>query len=199
MINHNVTWHKYSINRNDREIQHKHPAVALWFTGLSGSGKSTIADYLENYLYHMGINTYLLDGDNLRHGLCCDLGFSDVHRKENIRRVGEVVKLMIDAGLIVLTAFIAPYRAERQMVKRLLGEEKFIEIFVDTPLEICEGRDPKGLYEKARRRKLNYFPGVNATYEVPQNPDIHLDGTQSVVTLTNQILALLRNRKIIIS
>ncbi|QKJ88429.1 Adenylyl-sulfate kinase [Paramixta manurensis] len=193
----NVIWHPHAINRDDRERQHGHRGVVLWFTGLSGSGKSTVAGALEQALHQQGVNTYLLDGDNVRHGLCRDLGFSDADRKENIRRVGEVAKLMVDAGLVVLTAFISPHRAERQMVREMLGEGRFIEVFVDTPLDICEARDPKGLYKKARAGELANFTGIDAVYEAPTRPEIHLDGEQFVTKLTVQLLDLLRGRDII--
>lgn len=140
----NVVWHPHPVTVDDREQLHGHRGVVLWFTGLSGSGKSTVAGALEEALHNVGVSTYLLDGDNVRHGLCSDLGFSDEDRKENIRRVGEVASLMADAGLVVLTAFISPHRAERQMVRERVGNSRFIEVFVDTPLDICEQRDPKG-------------------------------------------------------
>lgn len=140
----NVVWHAHPVTQAQREQHHGHRGVVLWFTGLSGSGKSTVAGALEEALHRLGVSTYLLDGDNVRHGLCSDLGFSDDDRKENIRRVGEVAKLMVDAGLVVLTAFISPHRAERQMVRERLGEGRFIEVFVDTPLAICEARIRKG-------------------------------------------------------
>ncbi|KAB8305238.1 adenylyl-sulfate kinase [Erwinia endophytica] len=193
----NVVWHAHAVTRAERERQHGHQGVVLWFTGLSGSGKSTVAGALEQALHQSGVSTYLLDGDNVRHGLCRDLGFSDDDRKENIRRVGEVAKLMVDAGLVVLSAFISPHRAERQMVRDMLGEGRFIEIFVDTPLEICEARDPKGLYKKARAGELRNFTGIDAVYEAPVEPEIHLNGEQLVTKLLVQVLDLLRERDII--
>lgn len=193
----NVVWHAHAVTRAERERQHGHQGVVLWFTGLSGSGKSTVAGALEQALHQSGVSTYLLDGDNVRHGLCRDLGFSDDDRKENIRRVGEVAKLMVDAGLVVLSAFISPHRAERQMVRDMLGEGRFIEIFVDTPLEICEARDPKGLYKKARAGELRNFTGIDAVYEAPAEPEIHLNGEQLVTKLLVQVLDLLRERDII--
>lgn len=193
----NVVWHDHPVSQEDRERQHGHQGVVLWFTGLSGSGKSTVAGALEQVLHRQGVSTYLLDGDNVRHGLCRDLGFSDEDRKENIRRVGEVAKLMVDAGLVVLTAFISPHRAERDMVREMLGEGRFIEVFVDTPLAICEARDPKGLYKKARAGELRNFTGIDSAYEAPERPDIHLDGEQLVTHLTAQIGDLLRQRDII--
>ncbi|KTS32240.1 adenylyl-sulfate kinase [Pantoea dispersa] len=193
----NVVWHDHPVTRTEREQQHGHRAVVLWFTGLSGSGKSTVAGALEQALHRLGVSTYLLDGDNVRHGLCRDLGFSDDDRKENIRRVGEVAKLMVDAGLVVLTAFISPHRAERQMVRNLLGDGQFIEVFVDTPLAVCEARDPKGLYKKARAGELRNFTGIDSVYEAPDAPEIQLDGEQLVTKLTGQLLDLLRHHDII--
>lgn len=193
----NVVWHDHPVTREEREQQHGHQGVVLWFTGLSGSGKSTVAGALEQALHRAGVSTYLLDGDNVRHGLCRDLGFSDDDRKENIRRVGEVAKLMVDAGLVVLTAFISPHRAERQMVRDLLGTGQFVEVFVDTPLAVCEARDPKGLYKKARAGELRNFTGIDSVYEAPDAPEIHLDGEQLVTNLTAQMLDLLRHRDII--
>nr|WP_024965546.1 adenylyl-sulfate kinase [Pantoea sp. IMH] len=193
----NVIWHSHAVTRDEREAQHGHRGVLLWFTGLSGSGKSTVAGALEQGLHKAGISTYLLDGDNVRHGLCRDLGFSDEDRKENIRRVGETAKLMVDAGLVVLSAFISPHRAERQMVRDLLGEGRFIEIFVDTPLAICEARDPKGLYKKARAGELRNFTGIDAVYEAPERAEMVLNGEEKVEVLCEQIAALLRSRQII--
>ena len=193
----NVVWHAHPVTRDAREQQHGHRGVVLWFTGLSGSGKSTVAGAVEEALHRAGVSSYLLDGDNVRHGLCSDLGFSDADRKENIRRVGEMAKLMVDAGLVVLTAFISPHRAERQMVRNTLEDGQFIEVFVDTPLAICEARDPKGLYKKARAGELRNFTGIDAVYEAPEQADIHLDGEQLVTKLATQVLDLLRDRDII--
>lgn len=193
----NVVWHAHDVTRESREKLHGHQGVVIWFTGLSGSGKSTLAGALEQALHQRGVSTYLLDGDNARHGLCRDLGFTDDDRRENIRRVGEVAKLMVDAGLVVLTAFISPHRAERKMVQDLLGEGQFIEVFVDTPLATCEARDPKGLYKKARAGELRNFTGIDSAYEAPEAPDSHLDGEQLVTNLTDQLLDLLGKRAII--
>ncbi|HBE9082088.1 MULTISPECIES: adenylyl-sulfate kinase [Serratia] len=193
----NVVWHPHAVTRAEREAANDHQGVVLWFTGLSGSGKSTVAGALEQALHQLGVSTYLLDGDNVRHGLCRDLGFSDDDRRENIRRVGEVAKLMVDAGLVVLTAFISPHRAERQMVREMLAEGQFIEVFVDTPLAICEARDPKGLYKKARAGELRNFTGIDSVYEAPERPDIRLNGEQLVTNLTAQLLDLLRGQAII--
>ncbi|WP_186370049.1 adenylyl-sulfate kinase [Yersinia bercovieri] len=193
----NIVWHPHAVTRQDREQQHGHQGVVFWFTGLSGSGKSTVAGVLEQALFARGVSTYLLDGDNVRHGLCRDLGFSDDDRRENIRRVGEVAKLMVDAGLVVLTAFISPHRAERQMVRDMLASGQFIEVFVDTPLAICEARDPKGLYKKARAGELKNFTGIDSIYESPEHADIHLQGEQLVTNLIEQLLDVLRGRAII--
>lgn len=152
-----------------------HPGKVIWFTGLSGSGKSTLANALEQALHQVGKHTYVLDGDNIRSGLNSDLGFSDVDRVENIRRIAEVSKLMLDAGLIVMTAFISPFRAEREMARELMGADHFIEVYVNTPLDICKSRDPKGLYKKALIGLINDMTGINSAYEIPQAPDIQVD------------------------
>ncbi|CDG46829.1 adenylyl-sulfate kinase [Serratia symbiotica] len=193
----NVVWHPHAVTRVDRETCNGHKGALLWFTGLSGSGKSTVAGALEQALHALGISTYLLDGDNVRHGLCGDLGFSDDDRRENIRRVGEVAKLMVDAGLVVLTAFISPHRDERQKIREMFDVASFIEVFVDTPLAICEARDPKGLYKKARAGKLRSFTGIDAVFEAPQQPDIRLDGQQLVTNSIAQLLYVLRDKTII--
>ncbi|TKI08840.1 adenylyl-sulfate kinase [Martelella alba] len=192
-----VVWHDHPVRREDRERLRRHQGAVVWFTGLSGSGKSTLAGVLEQELHRAGVSTYLLDGDNVRHGLCRDLGFDDDDRRENIRRVGEVARLMVDAGLLVLTAFISPHRAERRMVRDMLPPGRFIEAFVDTPLAVCEARDPKGLYKKARAGELAHFTGIDSAYEAPERPEIRLDGQQLVTHLTDQVLDLLRSRVII--
>lgn len=200
-IHQDIVWHPHQIGLKEREAQQVHKGCVLWFTGLSGSGKSTLADALEQTLYqystlHAPIRTYLLDGDNLRHGLCHDLGFSEQDRHENIRRVGEVAKLMVDAGLIVLTAFISPYQQDRQQVRERFAQGRFIEIFVDTPLALCEARDPKGLYQKVRRGEIKQFSGIDSPYERPTAPEIHLDGSLAINELTQQILAYLQQQQI---
>lgn len=200
-IQNDIVWHSHSIELKDREAIQAHQGCVLWFTGLSGSGKSTLANALEQVLYQYSlhrkpIRTYLLDGDNLRHGLCADLGFSETDRHENIRRVGEVAKLMVDAGLIVLTAFISPYQKDRKKIRDGFNQGQFIEIFVDTPLTICESRDPKGLYQKARRGELKQFSGIDSPYEIPSNPELHLDGTLPICELTQQILTYLQQHQI---
>ena len=170
----NIVWHAHKITKQERAVQKNQKPSILWFTGLSGSGKSTIANALEQRLFQLGYHTYLLDGDNVRHGLNKDLGFSDEDRIENIRRIGETAKLFADAGLIVLTAFISPFRSDRKLVRSLVGKGEFIEIFVDTPLEVCEKRDPKGLYAKARRGEIKLFTGIDSPYESPLEPEITL-------------------------
>ncbi|MCE2594559.1 adenylyl-sulfate kinase [Motilimonas cestriensis] len=192
MADENVVWHEHAIDKNTRSQQKNQQACVLWFTGLSGAGKSTVAGAVEQRLHQLGVHTYLLDGDNVRHGLCCDLGFSDDDRKENIRRVGEVAKLMVDAGLIVLTAFISPHRAERQMVRELLPEGEFAEVYVDVPLDICEQRDPKGLYKKARAGEITNFTGIDSVYEAPQNPEIQVEnGERPLSEAVDQIIQYL--------
>lgn len=185
-----IVWHEHAISKTDRANMNAQRPVLLWFTGLSGSGKSTIAGALEHALFQQGQRTYLLDGDNVRHGLNSDLGFSDADRVENIRRIGEVAKLMVDAGLIVLAAFVSPFRADRALVRSLLAEGEFIEVHVDTPLAVCEARDPKGLYKKARAGEIKHFTGIDSDYEPPQQLEILLDtGKHTVEECVEQILA----------
>jgi bifunctional enzyme CysN/CysC len=169
-----VHWQTFSVNRADRSSQKNQTPKCIWFTGFSGSGKSTISSLLEKRLFTEGKHTYLLDGDNLRHGLCRDLRFTEADRVENVRRVAEVAKLMVDAGLIVLVALISPFHAERVMARELFADGEFIEVFVDTPLEECERRDIKGLYAKARRGELKNFTGFDSPYEPPDSPEVHL-------------------------
>ncbi len=177
----NIIWHQHAIDKHQRSQQKQQKACVLWFTGLSGSGKSTIAGALEHRLVSEGYHTYLLDGDNVRHGLCQDLGFSEKDRQENIRRIGEVAKLMSDAGLIVLTAFISPHRSEREAVRALFPDGEFLEVFVDTSLDECERRDPKGLYKKARSGDIPNFTGISSPYEAPLAPEIHLPSDEESV------------------
>ena len=174
IINNNITWHHAVITRAHREKLNGHKGAALWFTGLSGTGKSTLAHAIEERLYYLGCRTFVFDGDNVRHGLCSDLGFSSEDRSENIRRIGEMVKLFVEAGMMAMTAFISPYRKDREWVRLLVGKENFVEIFCDCSLEICEKRDVKGLYAKARRGEIPEFTGISAPYEVPENPELHL-------------------------
>ena len=168
----NITWHETAITKGERRAQNGHGSCVLWFTGLSGSGKSTIANAFSSYLYEQGISEYVLDGDNIRHGLNKDLGFSDEDRAENIRRIGEVAKLFVDSGTIVTTAFISPFRSDRNQVRSLFDEGEFVEIFIDCPIDECERRDPKQLYAKARRGEIKDFTGIDSPYENPLEPEL---------------------------
>ena len=198
MLETKVIWQNMLVDKTMRsEHLGQRPAI-VWFTGLSGSGKSASANGLEKALFTLGYHTYLLDGDNVRHGLCKDLGFSDVDRVENIRRVGEVAKLMVDAGQIVLTSFISPFQSDRDMVRSLVGADEFIEVFVNTPLAVCEQRDPKGLYKRARRGEVKHFTGINSPYEEPHSPDIVINtATMSGEEVVNYLVTCLRNRYVI--
>ena len=190
----NISWQKLSINKNLRSNEKSQNPCILWFTGLSGSGKSTVANIVEQKLHQLGKHTYLLDGDNVRHGLNKDLGFTDTDRVENIRRIAEVSKLMLDAGLIVMVSFISPFKSERKMARELVEKNEFIEIFVDTPIEECEKRDPKGLYKKARSGKLKNFTGIDSDYEKPTSPEITLDTkTKNAEDSADKILLYLKN------
>ena len=171
----NIKWHDHQIQRQQRAEQKQQKPCLLWFTGLSGAGKSTLANALDERLWSMGRHTYLLDGDNVRHGLNRDLGFGDADRIENIRRIGEVSRLMVDAGLIVLSAFISPFKSDRQMVRNLFPVGEFIEVHVATPLSVCEERDPKGLYRKARAGEIKNFTGIDSAYEQPDNPELTIN------------------------
>jgi bifunctional enzyme CysN/CysC len=184
-----------SITRDDRERLNGHKGKVIWLTGLSGAGKSTIADALEQALHHQGKRTYILDGDNIRQGLNRDLGFTDADRVQNILRIAEVAKLMMDAGLIVITALISPFKAERQMAKELIGEENFVEVFVDTPLEVCEQRDPKGLYKKARSGQIPNMTGMNSPYERPEAPNIVITTTVELEQTVNRITTYLQENE----
>jgi len=194
----NVVWHHATVTRERREEMHKHKSVVLWFTGLSGSGKSTLAHATEERLHQMGCSTYVLDGDNVRHGLCGDLGFSDEDRKENIRRIGNVAKLMMESGVIVLTAFISPFRSDRELVRSMMPHGEFIEIFCKTDLTICEERDVKGLYKKAREGLIKDFTGISSPYEEPQKPEILTrTGEDSLDECAEQIVNFLSERGVI--
>ncbi len=197
MKSENTVWHAQSVSRQMREQQKGQRGKVLWYTGLSGSGKSTIANAVDIRLHELGKHSYLLDGDNVRHGLNGDLGFDDAARIENIRRVAEVAKLFVDAGLIVSTAFISPFRSDREYARDLIGAADFIEVFIDTPLEICEQRDPKGLYQKARAGEISNFTGISSPYETPNHPNIHIHTDElSVEQATAEIVAQLRFEKI---
>jgi bifunctional enzyme CysN/CysC len=185
----NLSWQSFEINRETRALMKNQKPMVIWFTGLSASGKSSIADIVEQKLAAVNKHTYLLDGDNFRHGLNKDLGFTDADRVENIRRVAEVARLMADSGLIVMTAFISPFQRERRMAREIVGDIDFIEVFVDTPLEVCEARDPKGMYAKARRGEIPNFTGISSPYEPPEKADIHLDaGDRSADELADEVL-----------
>ncbi len=191
-VSNDVVWHRSTVTHADRVQQKQQTPVVLWFTGLSGSGKSTVANAVESKLLSLGKHSYLLDGDNVRHGLNKDLGFSDEDRVENIRRIGEVAKLFVDAGSIVLTAFISPFIADREQVRELLGADQFLEVFIDTPLEVCEQRDPKGLYKKARAGEIKHFTGIDSEYQAPINPEIHIEtAEQSIEVCAEQVVTKL--------
>jgi adenylylsulfate kinase len=194
----NIHWHPVTVSREDREARNRHKSAVLWFTGLSGAGKSTLAHAVEGRLHAQACNTYVLDGDNVRHGLCGDLGFSSLERAENIRRVGEVSKLFVDAGIIVLTAFISPYQEDRARVRGLFEPGRFIEVHCECSLDICEQRDVKGLYRKARQGLMADFTGISAPYEPPLEPELVLDtATQTLEECVSRVMALLEKRAIL--
>jgi len=185
-----IVWQETKVTREDRYKLNNHRSCLLWFTGLSGAGKSTLATALEKELYEYGIRSYVLDGDNLRHGLNSNLGFTPEDRKENIRRIGEVSKLFVDAGLFALTAMISPYREDRQLVRERFAKREFIEVYVKCPLEVCERRDPKGLYKKARNGEIQNFTGISAPYEEPLNPEIIVESDKQ--TLEQSVQQVMR-------
>lgn len=194
----NTVWHNATVTRKRREDKNKHKSVVLWFTGLSGAGKSTLAHAVEEQLFEYGFNTFVLDGDNIRHGLCGDLGFSDSDRKENIRRISETAKLMLEAGVITLTAFISPFRAERAMARKLMPHGDFIEIHCYCPLSVCEQRDVKGLYQKARKGEIQNFTGISSPYEEPEKPELRIDTSAlSLDECVQKVITLLRLRNIL--
>lgn len=193
-INNNIVWHETKVNRESREKLLNQKGVVLWFTGLSGSGKSTVATALEKRLHEKGKLTYILDGDNIRHGLSANLGFSDEDRVENIRRIGEVSKLFVDTGVITIVTFISPFRAERGKVRDLLGSD-FIEVYIDCPIEVCEERDPKGIYKKARNGEIKNFTGIDSSYEAPLNPEITLQTyLKSIDDCVDEVISYLEKR-----
>ena len=207
----NVVWHEHSISREQREKLNGHRGCVVWFTGLSGSGKSTVANLVDHKLHELGVRTFVLDGDNVRHGLNATpailaethneafskrfgLGFSAEDREENIRRIGAVTELFASAGLVVLTAFVSPYRRDRDAVRKQLAAGDFVEIFVDAPLEVCESRDPKGLYKKARAGEIKGFTGIDDPYESPENAELVLDaGEKDAATLADEVVGFLRS------
>jgi adenylylsulfate kinase len=194
----NVVWHQATVTRARREQANGHRSFILWFTGLSGAGKSTLAHAVEERLHQIGCRTYVLDGDNVRHGLCADLGFSEADRIENIRRIGEVAKLMVEAGVIAMTAFISPFRAERQKVRSLMGEGEFIEVYCKCSLEICESRDVKGLYAKARAGLIKNYTGISSPYEEPEAAEIVIQtDAMSIDDSVDRVIDGLRERGLI--
>lgn len=191
----NIVLHSAKVTRSMREAQNNHRALLLWFTGLSGAGKSTLAHAVEERLHQKGCRTFVLDGDNVRFGLCSDLGFSNEDRKENIRRIAEAGKLMVEAGVIAMTAFISPFRADREKARTLFAEGDFIEIYCNAELEVCEGRDVKGLYQRARKGEVKEFTGISSPYEPPLNPELIVNtGTQTLEESVDQVMAFLQSR-----
>jgi adenylylsulfate kinase len=197
-ISSNVVWHHATVTRARREKQNGHRTTILWFTGLSGSGKSTLAHAVEEELHCMGCRTFVFDGDNVRHGLCADLGFSDKDRIENIRRVGEMAKLFLEAGVISLTAFISPFRSDRRKVRSLVPHGDFLEIYCNCSLEICEARDVKGLYKRARAGEIKDFTGISSPYEEPENPELNVDtGKLTLAESVAMVIGMLKARSVI--
>ncbi len=194
----NIVWHHATVTRERRQQQNGHKSVILWFTGLSGAGKSTLAHAVEEELHQSGAKTMVLDGDNVRHGLCSDLSFNDEDRKENIRRISETAKLMLESGVIVLTAFISPFQADRRVARKLFPHGEFIEVYCDCSLEVCESRDPKGIYKKARKGEIENFTGISSPYEVPEKPEITIKTDEQSLNDSVQIIVeYLQNRGII--
>ena len=195
----NVIWHEHLVSRIERNVLNKHRSKVIWFTGLSASGKSTIAHHLEKELYDRGVRTYVLDGDNVRHGLNSDLGFTREDRAENLRRIAETCRLFVDAGVMVLSAFISPFKADREKIAEIIGRNDFIEVHVDCPVEICENRDPKGLYKKARAGEIKGYTGVDSPYEAPESPDVKLPTNElDVESCVREVLELLDDKKLIL-
>jgi adenylylsulfate kinase len=195
----NTVWHHATVTRARREAQSGHRGAIIWFTGLSGAGKSTLAHAVEEELHQRGCHTFVLDGDNVRHGLCGDLGFSPQDRVENIRRIGEMAKLFMEAGVIVLTAFISPYRADRERVRGMVEHGDFIEIYCDSSIAVCESRDVKGLYKKARAGQISDFTGISSPYETPENPELTVDtGAVELGACVQQVIGEMMQRSIIV-
>ena len=193
-----IVWHPSALRKKDRQRLNGHKSFVLWFTGLSGSGKSTLANEVDRQLYSLGVRSYVLDGDNIRHGLNRGLGFSKEDRVENIRRIGEVSKLFVDSGQVVLAAFISPFREDRDGVRKLFDDGEFIEVFTSSPLEVCEKRDVKGLYQKARRGEIREFTGIDSPYEIPLEPELVVDTSSSTVAESaRQVIGFLKNRGLI--
>lgn len=197
-VSSNTVWHHATVTRARRETQNNHKSVILWFTGLSGAGKSTLAHAVEEQLHQLGCRTYVMDGDNVRHGLCGDLGFSEDDRKENIRRIGNVSKLFLESGVIVLTAFISPFRSDRKLVRNMVLHGDFLEIYCNTSIEVCEQRDVKGLYQKARKGEIKDFTGISSPYEAPEKAELSvLTGEKPLEECAEQVINLLRERGIL--
>lgn len=193
-----VVWHHATVTRKRREVLNNHKSVVLWFTGLSGAGKSTLAHATEEKLHQLGCSTYVLDGDNVRHGLCGDLGFSDEDRKENIRRIGNVAKLMLESGVISLTAFISPFRSDRELVRSMMPHGDYLEIYCKADVAVCEQRDVKGLYKKAREGLIKDFTGISSPYEAPEKPEILVNtGEEKLEDCVDQVINILAKRGII--
>ncbi len=194
----NTIWHSATVTRARREKLNNHKSVAVWFTGLSGSGKSTLAHTVEEALHQLGCRTYVFDGDNVRHGLCADLGFSAKDREENIRRIGEMVRLFLDAGVMALTAFISPFTRDREFVRQLVTPQNFVEIYCRCPIEVCESRDVKDLYRKARAGEISEFTGISSPYEEPSNPDLVLNTDSATLEACKEsVLDLLARKGVI--
>jgi adenylylsulfate kinase len=194
----NVYWNELAVTKQHRQQLHGHKSLILWFTGLSGSGKSTIANIIEQKLYEQGVSTYLMDGDHLRHGLNADLNFSTEDRRENIRRVGEVAKLFVDSGMVVIATFVSPYRHDRQLIRSLVQPDEFIEIYIKCSLETCESRDPKGLYKRARRQEIKEFTGVSSPYEEPENPELIVESERlTPMECSEQIMTYLKTKSLL--
>jgi adenylylsulfate kinase len=194
----NILWHKASVTRTRRELQNGHKGTIVWFTGLSGAGKSTLAHAVEERLHQMGCHTFVFDGDNVRHGLCSDLGFSVTDRSENLRRIGEMAKLFLEAGVISLSAFISPFRKDRERLRSTVAAGDFIEVYCRCPLQVCEDRDVKGLYSLARAGEIKDFTGISSPYEEPQDPDLLLDtAVDSLATCTEKLIELLATQGIV--
>jgi len=193
----NCTWFNGFLTHKDRERLHGHRGAVVWFTGLSASGKSTIAHHLEKLLHERGCSTYVFDGDNVRHGLCADLGFSEDDRAENIRRIGEMTRLFVDAGIIAITAFISPFREDRRRIRALFSKDQFIEVFVDCPIETCEKRDQKGIYAKAKTGQIKNFTGISSPYETPRDPDLTLRSDQmTAIDAAKEVVVYLENKRL---
>ena len=194
----NIKWHNLTIDRNKLEKMRGHKGIVIWFTGLSGSGKSTLANALNEVLHLDGLSTYVLDGDNIRHGLCKDLGFSDKDREENIRRIGEVANLFMNAGIITITAFVSPFIRDRDKVREIIGKKDFIEVYCAADLDVCEERDTKGLYRKARLGQIKDFTGISSPYEAPQNPEIIVNtGSLNLQDSVEEVISYLKKENLL--